>query len=75
MGFNSFFKAVFLLHRSKLEETSNPSIDPSEYRATGCAGREGVREGGTPVSVCLREGGWQCHVLSVTTSTQDLKSI
>lgn len=35
MGFNCLLEAVFLLHRDRLEESSNPSIDPSERMATG----------------------------------------
>lgn len=47
MGLNSLLEAVYLLHRDRLEETSNPSIDPSECMATGsvCA----------PVCLCV----WQ----------------
>lgn len=56
IGFNSLLEAVFLLHRDRLEETSNPAIDPSECMATGsvCA------------AVCLCAGHKVCVFVRVS---------
>lgn len=52
MGFGSLLGAMFLLHRSRLEETSNrSSIDLSESRATGSVGREEGEEGHLSLSI------------------------